>query len=54
MNNSWQILSEHLPKLAFDLTLDELLNYGDGVECAVYIYVLERICLEYECNAFLL
>ena len=53
MNDARQVLAEHLPELALDLLLDELLDNSDRVEGAVDIDVLERVGLEDERDALL-
>jgi hypothetical protein len=53
MNNTWQILSEHLSKLALDFALYEFLNDGYRVEGAVDVDILERVGFKYEGDAFL-
>jgi len=53
VDNSGKILTEDLAELPLDLALDEGLNYGYRIECAVDVYVLKWVCLEYQGNAFL-
>ena len=40
-----QDVSEHLAKLSFNFSLDELLNGGDEVECTVDAYVSQDVGL---------
>lgn len=53
MNDTRQILSEHLTKLPFDFVLYEFLNDSYGVERAVDVDVLERVGFEYEGDTLL-
>lgn len=54
MDDTREVLLEHLPQLTFDLPLYKLLDNGDGVERAGDVYVLQRVGLEDERNPFLL
>ena len=53
MNNTRQILSEHLTELLFDFALNELLNDGYRVKGAMDVDILERVGFEYESDALL-
>lgn len=53
MNDTWEILSEHLTQLPFDFALYEFLNDGDRVKGAVDIDVLEGVGFEYEGDTLL-
>jgi hypothetical protein len=53
VDDTGEVLAEHLAQLALDLALYEHLNNRDRVECAVDIDALEWIRLEYQRNSFL-
>ena len=54
MDDSWEILPEHLPELTFDLALDESFENSDRVERRAHFEGFERIVLEDEGDALLL
>jgi hypothetical protein len=53
MDDTGEILPEHVSQLAFNFLLDVFLDDGDGVESAVYIDILQGICLEHQGHTFL-
>jgi hypothetical protein len=46
MDDSGKIFAEHLTQLPLDLVLNEGLDNGYRIECAIDVHVLKWVCLE--------
>lgn len=52
MDDTGQVLSEHLAQLSLDFLLQISTDDFDAVKGTAHIHVLEGIVLEYECDSF--